>query len=474
MSGALAIFLLCLTVGSVTAVCAYFYGRKVAVHNIRDEYLAKTDKLEIDSVILEEARAKAENENFAKSAFLANMSHELRTPLNGILGLTDILGSEQLTTGQLRKVDLIHGSSETLLNLLNDILDISKIESGSIDIEKIDIELPQLMREVYEFWYPIAVKKNINLLFQKQKGMPDHLVSDPTRIRQCLNNLINNALKFTPDGGQVSVKARSSDVEGGHKVTFAVQDNGLGIKPEDMSRLFKPFTQVGANTARKFGGTGLGLAITKNLCELMNGDVLVRSEVGVGTVFRMSIVADPSTALSRKEKLAKDNLYLSPQANNLEGMRCLIAEDNAVNTEVLRLLLEPYGLSLVETTNGQEAIRALDTQFFDVVLMDLQMPILGGQDAVSRIRQSRKHYAEIPVIAMTANAMDEDRKACFEVGFNAFLTKPLKRSELIEAIDKVVNVDGNAKKKCCLNLSSLRVFYLSFTMIYCSVKDPLF
>lgn len=446
MSGALVLMCICFALGLGAAAGAYYLGRKVAARKLNDEFLSKIDRLETDSVLLNEARARAENANLAKSAFLANMSHELRTPLNGILGLTDILCTEELTHAQRRKIDLINGSSETLLNLLNDILDISKIEAGSIDIENIDINMHQMMREIYEFWHPIASKKNIDLLFQKQKEMPDRIVSDPTRIRQCLNNLINNALKFTPEGGQVSVKGTIAEIDGRNIISFAVQDNGLGIKPEDMSRLFKPFTQADANTSRKFGGTGLGLAITKNLCELMGGDVLVRSEVDAGTIFKMSFVADPSTEKSRKVKEDKDALFLSPQKSNLEGMRCLIAEDNPVNMEVLKLLLEPYGLSLIETTNGQEALNALDTQFFDLILMDLQMPIVGGQEAVRRIRNSAKHYAQIPVIAMTANAMDEDRKACFDIGFSAFLTKPLKRSELIATIDAVVNLDVNTKK----------------------------
>jgi signal transduction histidine kinase/CheY-like chemotaxis protein len=435
-----------LAIGLLAATGAYLFGRRITARKLSDEFLLKVARLESDAALLNEARARAENSNLAKSAFLANMSHELRTPLNGILGLTDILCTEELTHSQRRKIDLINGSSETLLNLLNDILDISKIESGSIDIEKVDIEMHKLMREIYEFWRPIASKKNVNLLFQKQKEVPDRIVSDPTRIRQCLNNLISNALKFTPDGGQVSVKATTAELDGQHMVSFAVQDNGLGIKPEDMTKLFKPFTQAEVNTSRKFGGTGLGLAITKNLCELLGGDVLVRSEVDTGTIFKMSFVADQSTELSRKEQEDRDNLFLSPRRTNLEGLRCLIAEDNPVNMEVLRLLLEPYGMSLVETTNGQETVRALDAQFFDVVLMDLQMPIMGGQEAVRRIRGSMKHYAQIPIVAMTANAMEEDRKACFEDGFSAFLTKPLKRSELVATIDAVVNLDVNAKR----------------------------
>ena len=444
MSGFL-IFGMCLIVASAAAFGGYVYGQKRASKKTRAELSDRIEKLETNAAYLDDARDKAENANLAKSAFLANMSHELRTPLNGIIGLTDIMRSEQLNEAQRRKINLISGSSETLLNLLNDILDISKIESGSIDIESIEIEMHQLMREVYDFWYPIAEKKSINLLFQKQKGMPNRLISDPTRIRQCLNNLINNALKFTPDGGQVTVKAMSRDMEGKYMVSFAVRDNGLGIKPEQMAKLFKPFSQAEAQTSRKFGGTGLGLAITKNLCELMGGDVVVHSEEGKGTVFKMSLIAKAWDGLS-SSAISEPNQFIASDSNNIQGLKCLVVEDNAVNTEVLRLLLEPFNLSVVETTNGREAIQALETQFFDVILMDLQMPIMGGEDAVRHIRSSGKHYAHVPVVAMTANAMEQDRKACFDVGFSAFLTKPLKRNELISTIDAVVNLQVNAKK----------------------------
>ena len=276
--------------------------------------------------------------------------------------------------------------------------------------------------------------------------MPNRLVSDPTRIRQCLNNLINNALKFTTGGGQVSVKIKVRDIKNQFRVSISVRDTGLGIKPEDLPKLFKPFSQAEANTSRKFGGTGLGLAITKNLCALMGGNVLVRSEVGVGTIFGMSFLADPSTEESRRKKRAADEKLLLPRINNLHGVRCLVVEDNPVNLEVLRLLLEPFDLSVVEAVNGQEAIQALEKNLYDVVLMDLQMPILGGKEAVRQIRQSGKHYARIPIIAMTANAMDKNHQECFDIGFNAFLTKPLKRRELISTIDAVANLHVNSNR----------------------------
>ena len=435
MSGVIPIALVCAFLGLLGFVIAYTVGCNRTAQKIKSETKAQIDELHLASVLDQDARKQAENANIAKSAFLANMSHELRTPLNGILGLTDILKSEELTPGQLRKVDLINGSSETLLNLLNDILDISKIEAGSIDFEEIDIDLNSLLRKAYEFWRPISTKKDIDLVFQKQKNMPERIVCDPTKVRQCLDNLVSNAIKFTPENGKVVVKVTANHDLADLRVMFAVQDNGPGIEPENLIKLFKPFTQAEVDTSRKFGGTGLGLAISKNLCNLMGGDVVVRSKVGEGTTFKMSFLAQTSTEQTRREAEERKSELTAPQFSDLTGLRCLVVEDNQVNLEVLRLLLEPYTFNLFETNNGQEAISALNTQFFDVVLMDLQMPVLGGMEAARRIRGSRKHYSEIPIIAMTANAMKEDKKECIEIGFNAFLTKPLKRNELISTIE---------------------------------------
>lgn len=446
MSGVLAIISTGIVVSLALAIASFFIGRRTARRQLNDDFAGKIDELEANVAVSNTARSKAERANLAKSAFLANMSHELRTPLNGILGLTDILASEELTQAQRRKIDLINGSSDTLLKLLNDILDISKIEAGSIDIENVDIDLHTLLRESYEFWRPIATKKNIKLLFQKQKSMPDRLVSDPMRIRQCMDNLINNALKFTPSEGQVTIKVTSEELNGRFNVSISVRDTGLGIKPEDLARLFSPFTQADSSTARKFGGTGLGLAITKNLCELMGGDVVVQSKVGAGTIFKMNFVAEPSTGVKQTHQSTSDSELVGLDTSDLIGLRCLVAEDNPVNLEVLRLLLEPFELAIVEVVNGQEAIHALDKQFFDLILMDLQMPILGGKEAAHMIRNSKKHYADIPIIAMTANAMDQDRATCFEIGFNEFLAKPLTRGTLISAIYAVSNLSDESKR----------------------------
>ena len=398
------------------------------------DFKLEQDKLRKD---LEVARDEAEKANQAKSAFLANMSHELRTPLNGILGLSDVLLNEQMNAGQMRKVSLIQDSGNNLLSLLNDILDISKIEADGIDIELLDVDLEAMMQKSFAFWKPVADKKQISLSFQKQKGLPSYIVADPTRIKQCINNLINNALKFTPKNGQIVVTATGRQADDGQfALSISVQDTGIGISQENIGKLFSPFTQADEGTTRQFGGTGLGLAITRKLCRLMGGDVTVQSIVDKGSVFRMSFmteIADVQTIEPISREAAPVLL------SGFMGMRCLVVEDNEINLEVLMLLLEPYQLDIVITRDGQEAIDVLETQYVDFVLMDLQMPVLGGLEATKLIRNSSKPYAGVPIIAMTANAMTGDRTKCLDAGMDGYVSKPLGRSKLSEAIMDATN-----------------------------------
>ena len=395
-------------------------------------------KLEQDNLRqeLETSRDEAEKANHAKSVFLANMSHELRTPLNGILGLSDVLLNEQMETGQFRKVNLIQDSGKNLLSLLNDILDISKIEAEGIDLESLDVDLGTMLQKSFAFWKPVADKKQIGLIFQKQKGLPTHIIADPTRMRQCVNNLINNALKFTPKGGQVTITATGRQTDGQYALAISVQDTGIGISSENIGKLFNPFKQADEGTTRKFGGTGLGLAITRKLCRLMGGDVTVQSVLEKGSIFRMTLmteIADVQTI----EPISREAAPV--MISGFMGMRCLVVEDNEINLEVLLLLLEPYQLDIVVTRDGREAIDILETQYVDFVLMDLQMPVLGGLEATKLIRECGKPYAGVPIIAMTANAMTGDRTKCIDAGMDGYVSKPLGRSKLSEAIIEVTN-----------------------------------
>ena len=411
------------------------FGFVWAGHRSKNAILAY--KLEQDRLKeeLETAVHRAEQANQDKSAFLANMSHELRTPLNGILGLSDVLQNEDLTAGQKRKISLIQDSGQTLLTLLNDILDLSKIEADGVKLENLEIDLDELLQKLYAFWKPLADKKRINLVFQKQKDLPHCINADPTRIRQCVNNLLSNALKFTPKNGQVVVTVTAKTLELKYWLNITVQDTGIGISEENLSKLFTPFRQADKSTTRKFGGTGLGLTITRKLCRLMGGDVNVRSVLGQGTVFTISV---PVEVVEKQQKSPEPVTVGSSHITGFEGLRCLVVEDNEINLEVLLLLLEPYQMDVVVTRNGREAIEVLDTQYIDLVLMDLQMPVLGGIEATKEIRTCKKPYSGVPIIAMTANAMEQDKKRCLNEGMNAYIPKPLGRSILSQTMQEVL------------------------------------
>jgi len=403
-------------------------------------YKVNQDKLQLK---LEAARDEAESASHAKSMFLANMSHELRTPLNGILGLSDVLKSELLDKNQARKINLIHDSGENLLSLLNDILDISKIEAEGVALEEMDINLHDVLQKTFAFWKPVADQKNIEFVFQKQQGLQSRIVADPTRIRQCLNNLINNALKFTPESGRVVITAKGRQTDNGYALAISVQDTGIGLSQENIGKLFNPFVQANEETTRKYGGSGLGLAITRKLCRLMGGDVTVQSILGKGSVFRMSLMA----ANAEAQTVESVSIDASPSlSSELKGKRCLVVEDNEINLEVLMLLLEPYQLDIVTSLNGREAIDVLETQFIDFVLMDLQMPVLGGLEATKIIRRGNTPYANVPIIAMTANAMPGDKTKCLNAGMDGYVAKPLSRSTLVEAISAATKFEPNASE----------------------------
>ncbi|MBL4870103.1 MAG: response regulator [Robiginitomaculum sp.] len=416
-----------------------------------------TYKIEQDelSAKLVEARDEADKANHAKSTFLANMSHELRTPLNGILGLTDVLLGEVTVPAQHSKLQLVKESGRNLLELLNDILDISKIEAESVTLEQAEYHLESDFYNHFAFWKPFADKKKVKLVYQKQKGLPEKIILDSLRLRQCLNNLITNALKFTPEGGQVTVTLTGKEIKGRYGICFSIHDTGIGMNTEQMSRIFQPFSQADVTTTRKFGGTGLGLMITRKLARLMGGNVNVESVEGKGSVFRLSIMADISDGCSHDIKPTKPLINTSdiPIRNkliqkkhtqnspvNFYGQKCLVVEDNDVNTEVLMMLLEPYNLKVTVAENGQEALNALGEHVFDFVLMDLQMPVMDGHEATQRIRASGQNYNKIPIIAMTANAMPEDKTACFASGMNAYVSKPLNRERLAKAIESSLRV----------------------------------
>jgi signal transduction histidine kinase/CheY-like chemotaxis protein len=370
---------------------------------------------------LESERRHAE----LKSQFLANMSHEVRTPMNGVLGMTNLLLQTPLNQEQREYAESIRISAEALLAVVNDILDFSKVEAGKLDMESAPVELEALVQRSRETVAPEAARKGLRLVVSIDQNLPSHIQSDPGRLRQILLNLLSNAIKFT-DHGTVSV--RVFGVSGGRTlIRFEVSDTGVGIKAEDVGRLFQPFSQVDGSPARKHGGTGLGLSISKKLVSLMGGDIGVNSEFGLGSTFWFTIPLVPAQPAAAPAEACRAPL---PEAAPAPGAcRILVAEDNAVNQRVIVRLLQKLGYEADAVSNGAEAVDAFRQHPYAAVLMDCQMPFLDGYAATRRIREGERG-TRTPIIALTASAMHGDEERCRAAGMDDYLSKPVDASRL--------------------------------------------
>jgi signal transduction histidine kinase/FixJ family two-component response regulator len=388
---------------------------------------------------VEAARDAAEAATRAKSEFLANMSHEIRTPLNGILGMAQALEQRPLDETTRDMVGTIRDSGGTLMAILNDVLDLSKIEAGKLDISPTDISLQQTLHQVHKLFMTVAREKGVSLSLSGDVPAGLRLRYDPVRVRQCVSNLVSNAVKFTREGG-VDINTTVTAAEGGRtRVAIAVTDSGIGMDQAALGRLFEAFTQADASTTRQFGGTGLGLAISRRLARLMGGDIVVRSTPKRGSVFTLTFLADTAHEASAS---------LSPSAETprrvvrLRGARVLLTDDNAINRQVVRLFLQPQGAVITEATNGQEALDRLAEQPFDLVLLDVHMPVMDGTQAIARIRTSAAPLCDIPVIALTADAMSGDRERLIALGMSDYVSKPIDQGELLSAIGRVLGGDA--------------------------------
>ncbi len=393
-------------------------GHVVVFRDMRLQKAAETE--------LRRAKELAEDAAATKASFLATMSHEIRTPLNGVIGTATLLSDTQLDDNQQHYVSTLKRSAEVLLSLINDILDFSKMDAGKMQLANSAFSLSALMHDLDSMFHDQFTQKGVRVHYQVDPQLPDWLLGDEHRLRQVMINLVGNALKFTERGG-VSVRVLQLERQNQHaRIRFSVKDTGIGISPAAQARLFEAFTQADSSTTRQFGGTGLGLTISKKIVELMQGNLQVESSEGKGSHFFFDIdlsetdspviAAPPSDAIS---------------STSHQDKRLLLVEDNKINQLVAGKFLQKFGYQYDIAENGAEALERIETQTYDAILMDCQMPVLDGFEATKRIRlQEQGSQRHLPIIGLTANALEGDREKCLACGMDDFTTKPINLNEL--------------------------------------------
>ncbi|MBN2598479.1 PAS domain S-box protein [Labilibaculum sp.] len=395
--------------------------------------LSERKRVEQELII---AKEKAEEATYAKAQFLSTMSHEIRTPMNAVIGVTHLLSEDNPREDQIQNINILKLSADNLMTLINDILDFSKIEAGRVDIESVDFNFRNLIQNIASGFDMKSKEKGLDFIVDVDPKIPAYLIGDPTRISQVLNNLCGNAVKFTDKGNVQVVVSYQEKYDDKVKLKFEIKDTGIGIPEDKQDQIFQSFSQADSNTTRLYGGTGLGLTISKKLIEIMGGQINVKSDLEFGTTFSF----DLCLTISHKSKSKLDFITEGYQnSDKMKGLHILLAEDNQMNILILRQFLKKWEITYEIAMNGQIAFEKVQTGNFDMVLMDLQMPIMDGYKATQSIRSlPDEKYKTMPILAITASAFSEIRKKVLNAGMNDFVTKPINPEDLYQKIEKYI------------------------------------